>query len=155
MITKEQVQKLIEEKTEGTDSFIVELSVRPGNKIEVVMDADSGMTIEKCTEIHRHIAGSFDRDVDDFELMVSSPGVGEPLVVKRQYFKNIGRSISVKDLEGNKNEGVLTAADENSVTLLAKIKEEVPGKKGKKLVEKELIFAFDQIKEAKIVISFK
>ena len=155
MITKEQLQNLISEKTEGTDSFIVELAVRPGNKIEVIMDADSGMTIEKCTEIHRHIASLFDKDVDDFEIMVSSPGVGEPLMIKRQYSKNIGRTISIKDLEGNKNEGTLTNTDDNGITILAKIKEEVPGKKGKKLVEKELSFAFDQIKEAKIVISFK
>jgi len=35
MITVDRVTKLVEEKMEGTDMFIVELSVKPGNKIEI------------------------------------------------------------------------------------------------------------------------
>ena len=38
MITRETVERLIEEKIQGTDMFIVEVSVRPGNVIDVTLE---------------------------------------------------------------------------------------------------------------------
>jgi len=48
MITVEQIEKLVLEKIEGTDLFLVEVKVRPGNAIEIALDADSGLTVEDC-----------------------------------------------------------------------------------------------------------
>jgi hypothetical protein len=39
--------------------------------------------------------------------------------------------------------------------LLTSQKEEVPGKKGKKLVEREITIPFTEITEAKVMIRFK
>ena len=135
--------------------FIVEVDVRPGNLVDVTMDADSGITIEACTEIHRYILKNIDRELIDYGLDVSSPDLTKPLRVKRQYVKNIGRSLNVKTLDNAKTEGLLTNVSDHGVAILTKNKEEVEGKKGKKWVERSIEIPFEQIKEAKVVISFK
>lgn len=155
MITAELVRPVVEEKIANTDLFIVDLKVHPGNKIVVIIDSDAGMTIDSCVGVHRHIEKHFDREVEDYELSVSSPGVGEPLLVKRQYTKNIGRLISIKNTEGDKTEGVLAACNDQTVTVNTTTKEEVPGKKGKKWVDRSIEIPFETIKEAKIKINFK
>ena len=155
MITRESVTQLIEERIAGTDMFIVDVTVRPGNVIDVTLDSDSGITIEACTEVHRHLLHAMDRDVEDYSLEVSSPDLTKPLKVFRQYLKNIGRDLSVKKTDKSKAEGELVSATEQGVTLLTAQKEEVPGKKGKKLVEREVTIPFTDIAEAKVMIRFK
>lgn len=155
MITQEQIKNLVEEKIADTDIFIVEINVKPGNKIEIFIDKDSGLALEDCLKVSRHVEGSLDREVEDFALDVSSPGVGRPLKLKRQYFKNIGRNVEVKMEDGSKMEGVLMAADDAKIVVQTRTKEEVEGKKGKKWVERENEIPFENISETKIVISFK
>jgi ribosome maturation factor RimP len=155
MITREKVEHLIEEKIQGTDMFIVEVSVRPGNVIDVTLDSDVGITIEACTEVHRHLLHEMDRDVEDYSLEVSSPDLMKPLKVTRQYMKNVGRDLAVKKLDKTKIEGELIAASDAGITLKTAQKEEVPGKKGKKLVEREIALSYAEIAEAKIMIRFK
>jgi len=155
MITKEQVTQLIEDKIAGSDMFIVEVSVRPGNVLEVTLDGDKGINIEACTEVHRHILKNFDREVEDYSLEVSSPDLLKPLKVKRQYIKNIGRTISVKTTVKDKLEGVMLDANDYGIVLHTKTREAIPGRKAKQLVEKEIEIPYDQIEQAKIVLSFK
>ena len=155
MITKELVTQLIEEKIADSDMFIVEVSVKPGNAIEITIDGDKGVNIEACTEVHRHILKSIDREVEDYSLEVSSPDLLKPLKVTRQFIKNIGRTMSVKTLAKDKVEGVMLNANDHGIVLHTKSREAIPGRKAKQLVEKEIELPYDQIAEAKIVISFK
>jgi ribosome maturation factor RimP len=155
MITVDRVTKLVEEKLEGTDMFIVELSVKPGNKIEILVDRDSGLALEDCLSVSRHVEGNLDREIEDYSLDVSSPGVGRPLKLKRQYVKNVGRTVNVKRTDGTIVEGILVSSDDEKIVIHTRTREEVPGKKGKKWVERDEEVAFDTISETKIVISFK
>ena len=102
MITKETVASFIAPLLEDSDLFIVDIQVNPGNAIEVLVDKDSGLTIDDCKKVSRAVEGSLDREVEDFSLEVSSPGVGKPLLVKRQYFKNVGRNVAIKTIDGKK-----------------------------------------------------
>lgn len=155
MITRESVTQLIEAKIAKTDMFIVDVTVRPGNVIDVTLDSDAGITIEACTGVHRHLLHEMDREVEDYSLEVSSPDLTKPLMVLRQYIKNIGRDLAVKKADKSKIEGRLLAANEQEITLLTEQKEEVPGKKGKKLVEREITIPFTEMTEAKVMIRFK
>ena len=137
MITVDRVTKLVEEKMEGTDLFIVELSVKPGNKIEILVDRDSGLALEDCLSVSRHVEGNLDRELEDYSLDVSSPGVGRPLKLKRQYVKNVGRTVNVKRTDGTIVEGVLVSSDEEKIVVHTRTKEEVEGRKGKKWVERD------------------
>ncbi len=155
MITQETVTRLIEDKIAGSDMFIVDVTVRPGNVIDVTLDGDSGVTIEACTDVHRHLLHEMDREVEDYSLEVSSPDLTKPLKVVRQYIKNVGRDLAVKKPDKTKIEGELIGATETGITLKTSQKEEVPGKKGKKLVEREINLEYAEIAEAKIMIRFK
>jgi ribosome maturation factor RimP len=42
--------KLIEK---SEDTFLVEMKMSPGNQITVLLDADNGITIEKCTSVNK------------------------------------------------------------------------------------------------------
>lgn len=58
------------------------------------------MTIDDCVAVSNHINGNLDRDVEDYELNVSSAGIDEPLLKMRQYQKYIGKNLIIIDDEG-------------------------------------------------------
>ena len=138
----------MDEVLEGTDRFLVSLSVGKGNLINVFVDSDTNITIGECAKISRFIESELDREVEDFELRVSSPGLDHPFKLLRQYRKYLGKEIALVTGDDNKHTGVLISVTENDLEL-----EERKGKKGKeKTIEKYL---FNDIKEGKPVISFK
>lgn len=154
MITVEKIKKLADTKIAEGDNFIVGISVKPGNKITVLLDNDKGVSVVDCVEMSRHIEFSLDREAEDFELNVMSPGLTEPFKILRQYQKNIGQQIDVITKENKKITGKLISVDELSILLETKTKEKVDGKKGKQLLINNINLTFNQIKETKIVISF-
>lgn len=158
MITAAEIENLVKAKIAETDTlsdaFIVSIAVRPGNAIEVLLDKDSGLNVEDCKKVSRHIESSLDREKEDFALEVSSPGVGKPLLVHRQYLKNIGRTVKVKTAEGGKFEGELAEVSDDGIVLKHQEKEALPGKKKKEWVEKTVTLTFNNIKETKVVIRF-
>lgn len=158
MITAAEIENLVKAKIAETDTlsdaFIVSIAVRPGNAIEVLLDKDSGLNVEDCKKVSRHIESSLDREKEDFALEVSSPGVGKPLLVHRQYLKNIGRTVKVKTEDGGKYEGDLTEVSDEGIVLKHQEKETLPGKKKKEWVEKTVTLTFNNIKETKVVIRF-
>ncbi len=153
MILKETITNLIEEKIAGTDIFIVDVSVSPSNKIVVLIDTDTGITVEKCTSISRVIESALNREVEDFELEVSSPGLSKPFKVLRQYSKNIGRDIAFLTKDNLKLKGRLISANIHEIELEVTVMKK--NEKNKKVKEQEVIrIEFNQIKSAKVVISF-
>ena len=100
MIEKQKIQGLVEECIRGTGIFLVSVKVSNANRITVLADKNEGITIDECASIHRHIKNGLDRDKDDFELQVSSPGLDMPFVVIEQYLKNEGWKVEVVDNEG-------------------------------------------------------
>lgn len=154
MITIDSIKKLTDSKIAEGANFIVDIAIKPGNKITVLLDNDNGVSIKDCVEMSRHIESNLDREKDDFELNVMSPGLTEPFKILRQYQKNIGKQIDVITKEGKKLNGKLIFATEEGIELESKVKEKVDGKKGKQLIINNIKLRFNQIKETKIVISF-
>jgi ribosome maturation factor RimP len=136
----------------NADYFLVDVKMRPGNSIRVTLDADSGVSIDKCVQYNRLLykqieeAGLF--PAGDFSLEVSSPGTDEPLRFHRQYLKNRGRKLEVTLQDGSRKEGKLVDVTQDGIVL-----EEVSGnKKKKELVMHTLLF--DNIKSTKIQVVF-
>lgn len=154
MIDREIVKSLVEEMLDEK-MFVVEITVNERNIINVFVDSFDGLTIDQCIAISRHVEHSFDREEEDFELQVSSPGLTENFKVKQQYIKYIGRAVEVKNLEGEKLEGVILEADNDKIVLETSSREKLEGQKKKQLVVKQHHLKYDEIKSAKAVISFK
>lgn len=155
MISKNQIENFLIEEFKSNDIFLVGVNVNPGNQIKVFVDKPEDITIRECFDVSRLITGFFDRDVEDYSLDVSSPGLDLPFVVKEQYEKNIGQIISVLLLEGKEHKGVLKSHNENGIEIEEKLKVKIEGKKNKQWKTELLSFKFDDIKTVKVVISFK
>jgi len=152
MIKEKQIKKLIDSQLQGTDKFLVDIIVKRGNSILVFIDGDEGVKLQDCIDLSRHIESNLDRDYEDFSLNVSSHGLDQPLKLLRQYKKNEGRGLSVLLSDGSKRKGKLIMAKEDGITILPE-----PEKKKKKTEKeiKEEFISFDQVKESKLIITFK
>ena len=154
MQVENRVKALVEEKiADRPELFLVEVKLLPNNKLIIHVDGDQGISIQDCAAISRHVGFHLEEEnviEKAYNLEVSSPGVGEPLKLTRQYTKNIGREISVKLTNGEKIEGELLDVSEHTIILEAKVKE-----KGKKAQLVETTIAFKDIVETKVLISFK
>ncbi|SEA26018.1 ribosome assembly cofactor RimP [Pedobacter hartonius] len=154
MQVEKRVIELIEEKiSDRPELFLVEVKMLPNNKLIIHVDGDEGISIQDCAAISRHVGFHLEEEntiEKAYNLEVSSPGVGEPLKLKRQYEKNIGRDLSMKLAGGELKEGKLLEMNDKSITIEAKVKE-----KGKKAQLVETSIDFDNIIETKVLISFK
>lgn len=134
------------------DCFLVDVKLKPGNNIQVFVDADAGLPLSRCIGYNRALYKQIEEAAlfndGDFALEVSSPGLEEPLKLLRQYIKNIGRVVEVVLKDGRKITGKMLAADELQVTL-----EETKGK-GKKQEIVQHSILFNDIKSTKIQIVF-
>lgn len=153
MIKKEQILKLAEECLEGTNRFITDVNVGKGNQINVFIDGDEGVTIAHCVEVNRHIEKHLDREIEDYELKVSTPGVEQPLVNLRQYSKNYGKPVEITLTDGLVKKGILQAADAEKLTIAEAVKDK--NKKSKKISAGESFqIPFSSVKETKVMIIF-
>jgi len=153
-MNQERVKELLNEALEENESlFLIDLSFLAGNKIRVIVDGDTGVSLEECIRISRAIEHNLDREIEDFALEVASPDIAQPLKVKRQYKKNLNRILTVKK-ENEEVEGTLVSLTEEAITLQWKAREPKPIGKGKVTVEKTAVIPFEEIKEAKVKIIF-
>jgi len=120
----------------------------------VVIDGDKGVSVEDCIFISRAIEHNLDREEEDFSLEVTSAGAAAPLTQKRQYRKNIGRTLQVKSEAHKKIEATLSEVGDEHITLEWKAREPKPVGKGKITVERLAKIAYDDILEAKVIIKF-
>jgi ribosome maturation factor RimP len=71
--------------------------------VEILVDSDTGITIDECTEISRKLSETIDElDYSDFRFNVSSPGIGYPLEHDWQLKKTIGKKIEIKSKADNR-----------------------------------------------------
>ncbi|ADV49350.1 ribosome assembly cofactor RimP [Cellulophaga sp. E16_2] len=151
---KEKVLELLEGALKENESiFLIDFTIGPANKISITLDGDTGVNLKDCIAINRAIESNLDREEEDFSLEVASVGATTPMVMPRQYKKNIGRELEVKTL-GGKFEGILTEANDQGITLEWKAREPKPIGKGKVTVQKKQEFIFSDIQEAKVIIKF-
>lgn len=156
MIGKETIVNIVNPLLEKENLFLVDVSVSADNKIVVTIDGDKGVSIDSCVNVSRGIEAVLDRDKEDFELEVTSAGLGQPLKIPRQYQKNIGQELEVVLKTGEKVMGVLNNADNtNFVLSVSKKKGNIKGSKKKQEVVEPIQLTYLQVKSAKVVLKFK
>ena len=148
MINEKLISNIIQLAIDGTDKFLVEVKVRTGNRIMVFVDSDTLLTIADCAGLSKFIESHLDREAEDFELSVSSPGIDMPYRNVRQYLKNIGREVSVVTNDGIKRIGTLVTADQQGIELLEVLKVK------KVITELHHRIEYADIKETKEIITF-
>jgi len=153
MISEKQIKKWAEEQLEGTDRFVIYVKVSADNAINVIIDSDSGVSIDDCIALSRYIEHQLDREEEDFELKVLSSGLEFPFSMLRQYKKYIGKRIQLKLEDGSEKKGILQEANKEYIIL-----QEETEKKHKKTIKRitgeSVRISMEDIKQAKAVIEF-
>ena len=153
VMLKAQVEELLEKALKENEAlFLIDFSIT-SNNTKIVLDGDEGVNLKDCMAVSRAIEHNLDREEHDFSLEVTSSGAAEPIVMARQYPKNIGRKLVVKTANAN-FEGDLTEATEETITLEWKAREPKPVGKGKITVQKRKKIVISEIEEAKVKLIF-
>lgn len=155
MILKSTVEQTVIDYLSDTDYYLVDLKVGNDNCISVEIDSFDGVDVAFCSKLNRHIEAQFDRDVEDFELEVSSAGLTEPFKVLKQYEKNLGNEVEVLTKTGIKQSGVLTRVSEDEFEIEIEKTVKPEGAKRKMIVSEKLAYKYQDIKTTKYIIRFK
>jgi ribosome maturation factor RimP len=137
-----------------SDQFIVDVTVSSGKgpkKITVTIDGDNGVGIDDCALLSRVISTKLEElglEEQIQNLEVTTPGLDKPLLIIRQYVKNIGRRVKIQWLDRSL-EGKLVAATQEAATL------QVEEGKGKKKEITEVVIPYTEIKNTFVLVSFK
>ncbi len=153
MITSEHVRQMVQHHLEGTTHFLVAVELRPGNKLVVEVDNDRAITLQELADLNRAVREDMGPEADDFEMQFSSPGMGRPFKVERQYQKHIGRLVDVLLLDGRSLQGRLASHDQHGIGLHIQHPSKVKGRLPK-LDEGITLIPFADIKSTQATITF-
>ncbi|WP_346236083.1 ribosome maturation factor [Niabella insulamsoli] len=144
--------EMLEILSGNPEHFLVEIKVKPTNNLKIFIDGDKGVGIDDLVRYNRALYKVLEEGPlfpdGDFSLEVSSPGLGEPLKMHRQYQKNTGRFVEVDLKDGSKIEGQLAAVEAAEITVV-----ETKGR-GKKAETIEHKIGLGDIKSTQVQIKF-
>lgn len=150
----EEIRRIITGILADSTQFLVDVIVKGTKgtqKVLVIIDGDKGVTIDDCANLSRELSKALDdaRWLDEsYTLEVSTPGLDQPLKLKRQYIKNIGRKIRVH-VQQHIEEGKLVEVMDDVI----KIEQELGQGKQKEVKMTEI--SFSEIDKTFVLVSFK
>ena len=157
MIDISTVRSLVDKAIEGTDAFVVDITVSPANDIVVELDSPTGVDLDFCAALTRDINAALDRAVEDYSLEVGTASLSAPFRVPQQYEKHLGDQVDVLTRDGRKLHGTLTALSEDgsrfTIEVAAKVKE--PGAKRPVKVMQPVELAVADCKQVTYHFDFK
>lgn len=149
-LIESKIKELLEEK----EAFLVECSVSDDARIQVEADTPAGITLGELSELSRALEARLNRDEEDFELTLTSPGVGKPLRVPQQYAQNVGRKVKLRAKDGKEQIARLVRFENDTLTLEWKEREPKPVGKGKRTIIKEENWPLHEVKAVTVEIEF-
>lgn len=155
MIERKQIENIVTEALGETGIFLVEVLVSRSNVIQVFIDHKNGVSLDDCAGVHHTIEEKLDREEEDFELQVSSPGLGQPVRVFAQYIKAIGQKLEITLQDGDVIKGTLLEARTGESGKEAELAVRLTGTKRRPAQEDPIFIEMNRIKTARVEIDFK
>lgn len=153
---QDKIESLIQEK--HPQLFVVDINMTRGKYavLSIKVDKDGGVSLEECMNASRAIGWMLEEEDlirSAYRLEVSSPGVGNPFKVRRQFTANVGRHLSIQTNDSRTLKGKLLEVKEEGILL------ELPEKKKKKkqtqaleIEEGPILVPFEEIQTAKVIV---
>ena len=126
-IYEQKAEELVAQLGEkyGFELVDVEYVKEGGNfYLRAYVDKPGGITVEDCETVSREFSDKLDEAdfIDEAYIMeVSSPGLGRPLNKEKDFSRSMGEEVEIRTYRPINREkefyGILTAYDENSVTI--------------------------------------
>ncbi len=126
------------------EEFLVDCKISKSNQITVYVDGFQKFSIDDCRRINNAIEAGLDRDKEDFDLTVSTPGLDKPFKVREQYIKYMGKGIQVILKDGKKIIADLQSVNDDGI--------QIAYRKNKKQFQENLMY--DEISKTKPCINF-
>ena len=150
-LNKQKILQIAEKVVEEADFFLIAIEYRGDNRnqiIEIFVDNVSGFSAEDCKIISKKISTVFEeQDLikgNKYRLDVSSPGIDRPLKFFGQYSKHLNRKFALEYYDGEE---------------ILKIESKLAGIENNDFIfsrnNKEVKINFNNIKSAKVLLSFK
>ncbi len=152
MIEKRVIIDLTDDFLKESSDYLVDVSINPSNIINIEIDNDNGVDLNRCVELSRYLESKLNREIEDFELTVGSAGLTSPLRIVRQYKKYEGQEVEVLSKSGIKLYGILKSSDDKGFTIEMTKMEKPEGAKRKVEVKENIAFAYDEVKYTKYKI---
>ncbi|MCA0146591.1 ribosome maturation factor RimP [Blastococcus sp. LR1] len=158
----ERLSGWIQPVVTGAGYDLEELVVTPAGRrsvVRVVVDRDTGVTLDDIAEVSRAVSEVLDSNDDGmgrtpYVLEVTSPGVDRPLTEPRHWRRNNGRMVQVAAGPAGSTEqltGRITAVDDAGVTLAVEAK----GKPGaKKRAPEPRLVPWAQLGAGRVQVEF-
>ncbi len=163
-----RVTEMLQPYLNNGELYVVDIQVvgRRGGRIKVtvLLDSDTGITIDECAEISRRLGNEMDEanffGDAPFTLEVSSPGVDFPLTSPRQFKRNVGRQLAIALIDGSVLRGTLELVDDTQVVInvpenRSKTKQKKDAEAGIVVLSGPTPVRYEQLKKATVEISFK
>lgn len=100
--------------------------------LRLYIDKEGGITVDDCETVSRIFSDRLDEEdfiADSYIMEVSSPGLGRPLKKERDYVRSMGKEVEIRTYRPIEKQkeffGVLTAYDDNSVTITTEEEKEI------------------------------
>ncbi len=155
VIDKKHIESIVAEALKETEIFLVDVIISRSNVIQVFIDHKNGVSLDDCGGLHRSIEDQLDRETEDYELQVSSPGLGQPIRVFPQYLKALGEKLDILLLDGDIIKGTLLEARPAESDKEAELILRLVGTKRKPAPEEPVVIQINRIKTARVEIDFK
>ncbi len=146
---KNIIKQLAAEISEKNGFFLINSLQKGSNRkpsFEIYIDSKNGISADDCAEFSRELKNKLETTEIaklDYKLVVSSPGIDEPIKYLDQYYKHINREFKISFEDGKNVQSIeavlLRIVDEN---LIFKFK------------DNEIEIYFNKIKKAKVKTSF-
>ena len=122
MIQASYIKEIADSKVKEMNCYLVDIKVTINNDIKITFDKKEGISLDDCVCLTKHIEERLDREIEDFSLSVSSPGIHSPFIVPNQFFKNYNSKVDILMKSGQKLQGVLEKFDCETETIHLKSK---------------------------------
>jgi len=152
---RDKIEALLKPVEAEEGIFLVEIKVNESQHlVKVLVDKIPGVTIQDCVKVSRRIEAIMNLEMDFsglYALEVSSAGADQPFKVPQQYQQYLNRYVEVQTNDSKKIVGVLAAANDATLTVLA---EDVSKKPKKKTEPTPVEIPFSNIHHTKPYLKF-
>lgn len=155
MIEAEKIKNIAKKADLGKEFVVIDVESRPNNSFTVFIDSLNNITIGDCVKVSRFIEENLDRNIEDYDLSVSSAGIDRPLTTEIQFQKNIGKNVQITLNDNKVVEGKLIEYNKDHIIISNNKKERNATTKKNEIVTINTKIEFNKIKTVTIIISFK
>ena len=148
-LPEKNIEEISKKIIEENNFFLIDFIVRgnTNNRVfEIFIDGEKNISADDCAKVSREVNKVIEDNQlisSSYRLDVSSPGVDRPLIYLKQYTKHIGRKFEV-------------SFSQNDITkkIIGTLKNIEADNLSFEVNKQELIINFNNIKKAKVILSF-